>query len=91
MAPTCHADISVVILFCQGLCLGEQRSAPYWAAGQSLLSRDSLDSASPVAILETCHQEAWGVLLCSERPVGVLEVPLEVLNTSNRLEQDLNS
>merc|ERR1712222_268891 len=28
---------------------------------------DSLDSASPVAILECCHQEAWGVLLCSER------------------------
>ena len=52
---------------------------------------DSLDSASPVAILECCHQEAWGVLLCSERPVGVLEVPLEVLNTSNRLLQDLNS
>ena len=71
--------------------MGEQRSAPYWAAGQSLLSRDSLDSASPVAILETCHQEAWGVLLCSERPVGVLEVPSEVLNTFNRIEQVLNS
>lgn len=52
---------------------------------------DSLDSASPVAILECCHQEAWGVLLCSERPVGVLEVPSEVLNTSNKLRQDLNS
>ena len=91
MAPTCHADISVVILFCQGLCLGEQRSAPYWAASQSLLSRDSLDSASPVAILETCHQEAWGVLLCSERPVGVLILDPKVPKDINRLQEELNS
>ena len=91
MAPTCHADTSLVILFCQGLCFGEQRSAPYWAAGQSLLSRDSLDSASPVAILETCHQEAWGVLLCSERPVGVLFLDPKVLKDINRLQEELNS
>ena len=71
--------------------MGEQRSAPYWAAGQSLLSRDSLDSASPVAILETCHQEAWGVLLCLERPVGVLILDPKVPKDINRLEEELNS
>jgi len=64
---------------------------PTGRAANRCWSWDSLDSASPVAILECCHQEAWGVLLCSERPVGVLEMPSKFLNTSNRLEQDLNS
>ena len=54
-------------------------------------SWDSLDSASPVAILECCHQEAWGVLLCSERPVGVLILDPKVPKDINRLQEELNS